>query len=160
MHLRPNLVSISFLCQVLQLYCQTELSDLYKFVAPLNADDDCDTTEREDHDEAEKSAFQAQKSSLRTKYLGFLGRRPPPYLGLSHNNIQVSYPLSLFDIDTQDLCPDDDDLLIEMMTKISAIKTFPPESKRGEILNTFPHELTSIKCLTARVRNTFRQHQN
>ena len=46
------------------------------------------------------------------------------------------------------------------MAKISAIKTFPPESKWGEILNTFPHELTSIKCLTARVRNTFRQHQN
>ena len=52
MHLRPNLISISFLCQVLQLYCQTELSDLYKFVASLDADVDCDTTDREDHDDA------------------------------------------------------------------------------------------------------------
>ena len=52
MHLRPNLISIWFLCQVLQLYCQTELSDLYKFVASLDADDDCDTTDREDHDDA------------------------------------------------------------------------------------------------------------
>ena len=87
MHFRPNLISISFLCQVLQLYCQTELSDLYKFVTSLNADDDCDTTDREDHDEAEKSAFLGTKKFTSDKIFRIFRTPTPPYLGLSHNSI-------------------------------------------------------------------------